>query len=208
MTTLDFGIAETGVWTPQSAFHQIVHPALAAAGMLPRGKLTHTEGTSQDHKAGIDWIISGADGTQTSIAARVRWVMDYGNFTIRYRTERGTMSELTKRYKSVMAGGTYPTLTVDAFVDKPNGTIINAYVIRSDILYPHFVRSVDEDTDRFTLCGCAGRPRMAPGGAQFIPVAISEFGKVRGGTKSTLIACGIPVQSFRPIDEGHGLWGG
>jgi hypothetical protein len=207
MTTRSFGLTSTGKWTPHGAFLQVVAPAMTAAGLLPRGHLTDAEGTSQDQRAGIDWIISGADGTQTTIASRVQWHTDWGTFSVRYRTERNTMSELTKRYRSILERGSYPTLTVQAYVTQPGGVLINAYVIRTEDLYRHFViPAPDGDPEHFTLCGCAGAPIWAPGGAQFIPVAISEEGKMHSNTRSTLIACGVPVASFRPINEGRGLW--
>ncbi len=205
MKSLDFGHDSKGNWTPKGAFEKIVAPALTAAGMLPRGRLTDAEGTSQDMRAGIDWIISGGDGMQTTIASRVQWRVDYGTFSIRYRTEKGTMSELTKRYRSVDGDGAYPTLTLQAYVTQPGGVLINAYVIRTEELYRHVIIP-GPDEDHFTLCGCASRPRWAPGGAEFIAVAISEEGKVAAGTSSTLVACGVPVESFRPINSGAGLW--
>jgi len=203
-----FGHTSSGNWTPEGAFREIVAPALMAAGLLPRGYLVHAEGTSQDARAGIDWIISSADGTQTTLAARVQWHRDWGTFSTRYRTERGTLSELTKRYRSVIAGGSYPTLTVQAYVTQPGGVLINAYVIRTEDLYRHFVHpSTDGDEEHFTLCGCAGQPTWAPGGAQFIPIAISEDGKAQSHTTSTLVACGVPFRSFQPINAGASLWG-
>jgi len=207
MGTLTYGHNSRGNWTPQGAFESIVEPALTAAGGLPRGRLTAAEGTSQDQRAGIDWIISSADGTQTTLAVRVQWHTDWGTFSVRYRTERGNMSELTKRARSVAEGGSYPTLTVQAYVTQPGGVLLNAYVVRTETLYRHFVLpSPDDDPEHFTMCGCAGRPTWASGGAQFIPVAISEEGKRQSKTRSTLIACGVPVWSFRPINAGAGLW--
>jgi hypothetical protein len=207
MALRTFGHTSTGNWTPHGAFQAIVAPALMAAGLLPRGQLVSAEGTSQDARAGIDWIISGADGTQTTLAARVQWHRDYGTLTTRYRTERGSMSELTKRYRSILAGGSYPTLTVQAYVTQPGGVLINAYVIRTEDLYRHIIHpSTDGDPEHFTLCGCAGEPTWAPGGAQFIAIAISEDGKAKAKTKSTLVACGVPFRSFQPINAGGGLW--
>jgi hypothetical protein len=204
--TMTFGLTTTGKWTPRGAFYEVVEPALTAVGMLPRGRIVDAEGTSQDMRAGIDYIISGADGTQTTIASRVQWQHDYGTFTLRYRTERGTMSELTKRTRSVLAGGSYPTLTLQAYVEQPGGPLINAYVVRTEELYRHIIRVSRDDPEHFKTCGCVGRKRWAPGGAEFMAVAITEEGKNREKTASTLIACGVSVQSFRPINTGPGLW--
>jgi len=207
MATLTYGHTRSGKWTASGAFLQIVEPALTAAGMLPRGRLADAEGTSQDQRAGIDYIISSADGMQTTIASRVQWHRDWGTFSIRYRTERGTMSELTKRYRSVIGGGSYPTLTLQAYVTQPGGVLLNAYTIRTEELYRHIITpAADGDPEHFTLCGCCGSPTWAPGGAQFIPVAITEEGKAKIGSKSTLVACGIEVVSWRPINAGAGLW--
>jgi hypothetical protein len=176
-----------------------------AAGLLPRGELVHTEGTSQDLKAGIDWIISELSGVQTTIASRVQWDRDWGTFSIRYRTEKGQKSEFTKRALSVFEHGSYPTLTIQAFVTQPDGRLLNAYVIRTEDLFRHVVHMAEDDY--FTLCSCASRPRWARGGAEFIPVAITEEGKAVSATKSTLIGCGVPVRALRPINGGPGLWG-
>lgn len=217
--TLTFGHNRSGNWTPHGAFEAIVGPTMmntrgsgygppnGDGGLLPRGRLVSAEGTSQDQRAGIDWLISSADGTQTTIAARVQWHRDYGTFSIRYRTEKGQMSELTKRFRSVAAGGSYPALTVQAYVTQPGGVVLNAYVIRTEDLYRHIiVPSRDGDPEHFSLCGCAGRPTWAPGGAQFIPVAISEEGRTKIGASSTLVACGVPFRSLYPITAGEGLW--
>lgn len=201
-----FGLTSTGKWTPRGAFYEVVEPALTAVGMLPRGTIVDAEGTSQDMRAGIDYIISGADGTQTTIASRVQWMTDYGTFTVRYRTERGMMSELTKRHRSVLAGGSYPTLTLQAYVAQPGGPLINAYVVRTETLYRHIIKVAEDNPEHFTTCGCVGKTKWAPGGAEFMAVAITEEGKNRERTSSTLIACGVPVQSFRPINAGRGLW--
>lgn len=206
MSALDFGVPLRAKWTPRSAFHQVVYPALVSVDMLPRGYLVDAEGTSQDMRAGIDYIISGADGTQTTVASRVQWQTDYGTFTIRYRTERGTMSELTKRTRSILAGGTYPTITLQAYVSQPGGPLINAYTVRTEDMYRHIIRVAEDDPEHFTTCGCVGRKHWAPGGAEFLAVAITEEGKVRENTQSTLVACGVPIRSFRPINSGAGLW--
>jgi len=206
MLTKSFGMTSTGKWTPRGAFYEVVLPALTAVGMLPRGSIVDAEGTSQDMRAGIDYIISSADGTQTTIASRVQWMTDYGTFTLRYRTEKGMMSELTKRTRSVLAGGSYPTLTLQAYVEQPGGPLINAYVVRTEDLYRHIIRVADDNPEHFTTCGCVGKTKWAPGGAEFMAVAITEEGKTREHTSSTLAACGVPVRSFRPINEGRGLW--
>ncbi len=205
-TSLDFGLTKTGKWTPRGAFYEVVLPALTAVGMLPRGKIVDAEGTSQDMRAGIDYIISAADGTQTTVASRVQWMTDWGTFSIRYRTERGTMSELTKRTRSVLGGGSYPTITLQAYVRQPGGPLINAYTVRTEDLYRHIIRVSEEDPEHFTTCGCVGRKTWAPGGAEFLPVAITEEGKAQSNTQSTLIACGVPVRSFRAVNEGPSLW--
>jgi hypothetical protein len=184
---------------------EIVFPALMARGFVPRGIVTSAEGTSQDKRAGIDWLISARDGTQHTVASRVQWDLDYGTFTIRYRTERGTMSELTKRARSIANGGTYPGITIQAYVTQPEGVLLNAYVVSTRDLYQHVV-NITADGDIFRLCSCAQRPKWVPGGAQMIAVAISEEGKRHAGTKSTLIACGVEVKHLMPVDEGRGLW--
>lgn len=205
MTSLALGRAAPEPWKPEGAYRYIVIPALQAAGLLPAGEIIRAEGTSQDARLGIDWIISGRDGTQHTLAARCQWNVDYGDLTIRYRTERGNHSELTKRALSIRNGGTYPGYTTQAYVDKTTGELLNAYVVGTRDLYEHVVRIGDDD-EHFTLCACAAKPRWSPGGAQYIPVAISEAGRIHAGTRSSLIACGVRVGVLRSIDEGRGLW--
>lgn len=208
MKTLEYGHTKTGKWTPSGAFERIVAPALMSRGLLPHGDLIAAEGSSQDIRAGIDWIISGRDGTQSTVGARVQWDHDYGSLTIRYRTERGHMSELTKRARSVAADGTFPTYTVQAYVTQPGGILLNAYVVRTAELYRHIIRpSADGDPEHFALCSCAAPPRWVNGGAEFIAVAISEDAKAKLGLRTTLLADGVNVQSIFPINEGRGLWG-
>jgi len=203
--TLTLGHTKAGNWKPEGAMEQIVFPALMAAGIVPRGQLIPAEGTTQDKRVGIDWIISAHDGTQHTIAARVQWDTDYGTFTMRYRTEKGQMSELTKRTRSVANGGAYPTLTIQAYVTQPEGVILNAYVVGTAELYRHVVQLADDD-DIFRLCSCASRPRWAPGGAQYIPVAITEEGRKHAGTKATLIGHGVGVRHLRSATEGRSIW--
>ncbi len=206
MAALNFGHTGGEKWTPRSAFYGAVLQPLTAVGMLPRGTIVDAEGTSQDMRAGIDYIISAADGTQTTVASRVQWQRDYGTFTIRYRTEKGTMSELTKRMRSILAGGSYPTLTLQAYVEQPGGPLINAYTVRTEDLYRHIIHVSDDNPEHFKTCGCVGKTKWAPGGAEFMAVAITEEGKTREHTSSTLIACGVPVRAFRAINAGQGLW--
>lgn len=207
MKTLDYGHTKTGKWTPSGAFERIVGPALMARGLLPHGDLVRAEGTSQDTRAGIDWIISGRDGAQHSIGSRVQWDHDYGSLTIRYRSDHGHMSELTKRARSVNVGGTFPEYTVQAYVTQPGGILLNAYVVRTEDLYRHVVRpAADGDPDHFALCSCATRPRWAVGGAEWIIVAISEDAKNAANLKTTLLGDGVDVRSLFPINEGRGLW--
>jgi hypothetical protein len=193
------------------AFQLIALPVLQGMGLLPRGQVVSAEGTSQDKRAGIDYLISGADGTQTSLAVRTQWkprpgegLQDYGTFTIRYRTEKGNLSELTKRYRSVVAGAQYPTLTVQSYVDRDTWTLVNSYVVRTDDLYRHVIHQ-GATGDTFLLCTCATRPRWAPGGAEFVPVAITEEGRRYLGTKATLLGHGVPVAMTNPRAVGLGL---
>lgn len=197
--------ARTETLTLAQAFERLVYPACAGLGLLPWGQLVHAEGTAQDQRAGIDWIISCPDGAQHTVAARVSGAIDWGTFTIRYRTERGRLSELTKRARSIASDGTYPDYTVQAYVDRPSARITQAYVVRTRDLYNHVV--IPADGDQFVLCGCATRPRWAPGGAQFVPVAITEYGRHHLGARASLIGHGISVGAISPMTAGAGLWG-
>lgn len=191
--------------TPEAAIYRdLVHPLLVRAGVLPDGRLEHAEGSSQDTRLGIDWTIMRPNGEGYSIGVRIQRPPDYGTFSIRYRTGAGNLSELTKRYRSIMAGGTFPTYTVQAYVDRERAEVLNAYVIRTEALYRHCIHVTDDD--HFTTCGCVGAKIMAPGGASFLPVAITAVGQNRIGSASTLIACGVPVAMARPRDVGMGLW--
>jgi len=204
-TTLAFG--DRYRHTRESeVYRRTVHPMLLQAGILPYGDLRHAEGSSQDERLGIDWTILTPNGTGLGLATRVQWDVDYGTFTIRYRTAAGNKSELTKRWRSIMQGGTYPTYTIQAYVERESGRVINAYVIRTHDLYAHCVIGVTGDDDHFRTHECVGRKTMAPGGATFLPVAITERGKVTAGTHSTLIACGVSVRMVRPEAIGMGLW--
>ena len=189
---------------PDEAYRAIVHPVLAALGLVPGGELVHAEGTSQDLRAGIDWLVSGRDGAQTTIASRVQWDKERGTFSIRYRTEKGNMSELTKRYRTVMASGAYPTLTVQAYVERATGVLLNAYVVRTEDLYRHVIAALD-DADHFRLCSCCGRPMWAPGGAQFIPVAVTEEARQTLGLRGTLIGHGVQVGMVASATLGNGF---
>jgi hypothetical protein len=186
------------------AYEHLVHPLLVQCGILPPGRLEHAEGSSQDVRLGIDWSILRLDGTGHGLATRVQGPRDYGTFSIRYRTEKGVLSELTKRYRSVMSGGVYPDYTIQAYVDFVAQEVVNAYVVRTRDLYEHCIREVDGD--HFTPCGCVGRKTWAPGGAEFLPVAITEQGKARIGTQATLIGHGVAVRMASPRDVGPGLW--
>jgi hypothetical protein len=190
--------------SPDLAMRMLVFPVLSSMGLVPHGEIVHCEGTSQDKRAGLDWLISASDGTQSGIASRVQWGTDYGTFSIRYRTEKGQMSELTKRYRSVVGGAQYPTLTIQAYVDPVSWTLLNAYVVRTDDLYRHVIH-LGHTSDDFLLCNCATRPRWAPGGAQFIPVAITEEGRQNIGAKATLLGHGVPVAMIRQRTVGMGM---
>lgn len=191
---------------PDATYRDLVHPVLVGMGLVPAGELLHMEGTNQDARLGIDWMVSAADGTQHAIGARTQWDRDYGTFTMRYRTAKGNLSELAKRARSVAAGGTYPDLTVQAYVDWQRGIVLNAYVARTDDLYRHVVQpSSDGNEDHFRLCSCASPPRWAPGGAQYVAVAITEEGRVRIGTKATLVGHGVPVRMLRQRHVGQGF---
>lgn len=205
--TLTLGRTSTGKWTTEGAWEQIVFPAMMSRGMVPRGRLTNLERGSLDKMAGIDWLLSRPDGTQTGVATRTQWGTDYGTFTVRYRTENDSMSEATKRIMSVRSGvGVYPGLTGQAYVTQPDGVLLNAYLVVTKAMYEHIVLPGDTE-DHFRLCGCCSQIKRAPGGALFFTVAITEEGRVRSGSKTTLIASGVPVSHVNPINEGRGLWG-
>lgn len=216
MSTLTFDKPKTASNTPErKAFRQLVYPALRAMGALPHGQLVDAEGTSQDKRAGIDWIISQADGTQHTVACRIQWQTDWGTFSIRYRTGSGQYSELTKRIRSIINGGTYPSLTLQAMIYSTAGarkgapsdwTILNAYVVRTEELYRHVITLLDGDDDHFRLCGCCTKEKLAPDGARFVGVAITEEGRQLTGTKDSLLANGVDVRMLRHRTEALGLW--
>jgi len=194
--------------SPEDAYRDVVHPALVAVGLVPRGELVHAEGTTQDERAGIDWIVAQRNGTITTLATRAQWDRDYGTFSIRWRTGGGSHNtELLKRYRSVMNGGSYPTLTIQAYVSRSRGELINAYVVRTEDLYRHVIMPAGDDPDAttFRTCGCAGHNRPAPGGALFIPVAITERGRMAAESKATLIGHGITVGMVRAQSVGYGM---
>lgn len=197
--------------TLKLAERAIVLPALTTLGLIPNGEIVDAQGSNQDLRGGIDYLISGDDGNQTSLALRTQWrppphlmLEDYGTFSIRYRTEKGNRSELTKRYRSVVSGGQYPTLTAQAYIDPDTWTLVNAYVVRTEDLYRHVVH-LGDTSESFLLCNCATRPRWAPGGAEFVPVAITEEGRQYLGTRATLLGHGVPVSMVRPRAVGMGM---
>jgi hypothetical protein len=146
--------------------------------------------------------VSRPNGTQIGIAVRVQRDIDYGTLTIRWRTGAGHLSELTKRYESIVNGGLYPSLTVQAYVTED--ALLQAYVVSTRSLYEHVVIPVDDT--RFRRCGCAGPIRRAPGGALFMPVAITERGRVRAASRATLIGHGVAVGMTAGRDVGAGIW--
>lgn len=205
-SAMSFGPPKGGRWTPKPAYEQLVHPALVGAGLLPSGEVRDVEGSTQDMRMGMDYIISQPDGTQTTVGYRSQRDLDWGTLTLRLLTGKGFRSELTRTYRSVINDGTFPDYFVQSYTRMSDGFILNAYVVRMRELYLHVVRPIPDDEEHFRVHECAGRQRRAPDGAIFVPVAISEFGKAQIGSRSSLIACGVPVRSLKPIDEGRSLW--
>jgi hypothetical protein len=203
MTALALG-APPRKFDPKVLYREVVHPVLAGLGYLPRGALTNAEGSTQDERAGIDWIISGRDGTQTTLATRVQRDVDWGTFSMRWRTAPGNLSEFTKRYRSVISGGSYPTYTIQAYVVEATGELLNAYVVRTEDLYRHVVARMT-DEEHFVRCSCVAAPRMVQGGAWMMTAAITEVGKAKADVRSTLLAHGVPVRMTHPAPVGMGL---
>lgn len=193
MTTLTLGTGRKP--RPEEVAYRAIHPMLAERwpGLYPAGRLARARGLANFRVGDV------------GIDARVQWCKDRGTFSIRYRTAAGKASEFTRNYRAVLANQA-PEWTVQVYADPDTLQLINAYAVRTRDLYDHIVVSIDRETDTFRTCSCVGSKRLAPGGASFLPVAISEHGRVKARSKATLIGHGVTVMIAREVDTGEGLW--
>jgi hypothetical protein len=185
----------------RKAVERLVIPTLQGRDYLPQGTVSYRPGHALEH----NWTISEPNGAQHLVSCRIR-TKPYGAFTVRYKTGTGRISELTKRVRSIAEGGNYPGFTIQAEMNEDATELHQAYVVRTDELYRHFVR-LEPDGDNFTVHECTRKhPFRAPGGALFFVVAINEYGRNLAGTKSSLVACGVRVESLVRMDEALSLW--
>lgn len=200
----DLGPGASGRYkTEHLAVRSII--ALQAVGLIPAGLVESAEGSTQDTRAGIDYMVHGPGGAAYSIGIHVGRGREHGTFSMRYRTSLGNLSELTKRARSISGGGTYPSHTVHTYANPDTAEILQAYVASTRELWQHVVQLSPDNPERFTLCSCASRPQRNPDGSEFIAVAVTEPARARMHLRATLIGHGVAVGMLRPATVGEGL---
>jgi len=196
---------------PKDEFARHV-PVLQSAGLLPAGRYSSAEGTTQDKRAGIDGIIQNhASGATFTLAQRIHTESPTheGSITIRESLGSGGLTEMGKMLGSLRYGGALPSINVQIWVAPGNGSgnrLVQAVAIDSRELFRHIVRGVRQDGSPL-YCTCVGPRLPSHGGDQnwLRPVAITRAAALRLGTRDTLPGHGVEVRVFRPVDVQLGL---
>lgn len=125
-------------------FLNIVWPALRDnCPDLRGGKLCTVEGNENevaadlDMRAGID-AYQRWDRAMRGIACRVQWGDNYQTFTVRISRPNGAETEYQKRLEVIKRrdeGFIYPYWTIQAYLDRPGGTLLSAAVAKTAELY-------------------------------------------------------------------------
>jgi len=187
----------------EELFGELVYPACVRAGILPAGRFVISADSIADRAAGVDgWVVEPSGATH-GIAIRMSGAPDRQTFTIRDELTSGRLTEMAKRTASVVAGGSYPSLTAQAYGDWPH--LLNCYVVRTDDLYRHIVLEPGRNGTPPRYCSCVGDRMLAMGGNWFYPVAIGEKAMTYRSTHGTLIGHGVAVRSLHPVEATAGL---
>ncbi len=107
-------------------FEREVWPHLAP--MLGGGPVMSNELAASDSstfhldvQSGIDWWQMIPGGGMRGIAARVQWGIPYKTFTIRRTLVTGNATEYAKRIRDIDEGNVYPSVTIQAYLDRRMG---------------------------------------------------------------------------------------
>lgn len=123
-------------------FKDIVWPQVSILPLLNGGTLHQIENVAdQDFKlkldilAGIDaWQVLHTPSAMCGIASRVQWGICRDSFSIRTYLPSGNETEFQKRLRAIENiddGHLFPHLTVQAYLDRHQGHLIAAAVIRT-----------------------------------------------------------------------------
>lgn len=123
-------------------FLHVVWPRIAPLAIVGGGSLQPVEAVAKkpfkeqlDLLAGIDaWHIQTQPSAIRGLASRVQWGAARRTFTIRTRSQGGGETELEKRARAIANqenGHLFPHLTVQAYLDKKQGNLLCAAVIKT-----------------------------------------------------------------------------
>jgi hypothetical protein len=132
-------------------FLQVVVPAIRP--LIGNGRIEPVESTvtadfrrDLDVLAGIDaWQIVEQDGRMRGLASRVQWGPKvWRSFTVRVARPNGARTEKAKRIDAFLrpqGGWLLPALTIQAYLLRPGGPLIEAGVIRTTDLLDFIIRN-------------------------------------------------------------------
>lgn len=101
--------------------------------------------TDLDRKAGIDYWQNRDDGMR-GLAVRIQYgAQPWATFTIRSDRTSGAETEFAKRLAAIHAGMLIPHLTIQAYIDKPGGSLLAWGIARTTELFTHFENCSTKD---------------------------------------------------------------
>jgi hypothetical protein len=121
-----------------------------------------------DRHAGIDALLTGRAEGLYGVAIRIQKTINYRSFTIRKERETGAITEYEKYLKAVQNGCFAPTITVQAYVDTQNGTVLSGGVALTADIYDYIEKYPDEVKTKTTGSHNTGL-------ADFLPVYFDKF---------------------------------
>lgn len=124
----------SGLSESASDFQEIVWPVISPH--IGGGTLVPVEAVSPDNFASELDVLAGIDAWQIvenslgmrGIASRVQWGSNYKSFSVRYSTPSGAETEYQKRLRAIHQpneGYIYPHVTVQAFLDRKRGKLLD-----------------------------------------------------------------------------------
>lgn len=159
-------------------FVRVVWPAVQrTCAELRESTLRMVEGNAQNHIAYELDVYAGIDAYQRTafglrgITSRVQWGKDYHTFTVRIERPNGARTEYGKRITSLQQdneGFLYPFWTIQAYIDRPGGTLLSAGLAKTRELY----HSIEQR--KASGHPCEERP-AGKGGERFLVVRWEDY---------------------------------
>jgi hypothetical protein len=126
-----------------------------------------------DQTAGVDsWNVKH-DDTIRGVASRVQYIETSqlngppGTFTIRKSLPSGAKTEFQKRLDAIRKDALYPVWTVQAYLDRPDGRLMEVGRVKTKNLIEHINGGSEDDGDYFV--------KDPPGEASFYIVKWSKL---------------------------------